>query len=411
MTVVNSQYPAGADAQQPSPTGWGLAAAMIGLVYIATPIAIAISDTAGDAVALAAGVFTIPIMLTRLSKASRLIVCVLIFWGVYAISAFAILGTGQGVRHLATTVAASGALLLFATYGREMLRYRWFRGWIYVLCLGGVAATYVAGLPKNITGGVILYLMALFFVALITNARRPPWRYVFSYLVVATVLGFLLDFRGMIAFASILVVGYLGAKTLNKRFFWFVGIVGSVAAIAAIIWYFLNVYTSGLARTITILVVDTSGRPATSGRDWLWPSIIDAVQHQPWFGLGAGTLPRDIMPTTLSSHSFYLQVYLQLGFVGIALLVMVLLAVWKPLAFSRTTVGQFGAAVFLMFVAHNATEVLMFQNALMVAIPAWCTIGIALSAALDEAAEARTIPTRLAAHERRAARQPVRRGW
>jgi hypothetical protein len=72
-------------------------------------------------------------------------------------------------------------------------------------------------------------------------------------------------------------------------------------------------------------------------------------------------------------------VYLQVGVIGMVVLIAFLLAVWRILARATCAAGRFGSAVFIMFVVHNATEVLMFQNNALVAVPAWCTIGLALA--------------------------------
>lgn len=242
-----------------------------------------------------------------------------------------------------------------------------------------MVATWASDLQKNITGGTILYLIAIPTVIILARAGSRARLLLVLYFAAATLLGFALDFRGLIGYALILVLAYIGAATLPKPAFWVVGIVGASAVIGGTIWYFLNVRTSELAVTITRLVIDTSGRPATSGRDWLWPSIAQIVEYSPWTGIGAGALPRDVLPTTLSAHSYYMQVYLQLGFIGIVLLVTLLLTIWGPLVRSTTPAGRFAAAVFLMFVCHNATEVLMFQNGLMAGLPAWSVIGLGIA--------------------------------
>jgi hypothetical protein len=72
-------------------------------------------------------------------------------------------------------------------------------------------------------------------------------------------------------------------------------------------------------------------------------------------------------------------VYLQLGLVGLILVVCFLLAIWRLLSAAGSTAGKFGSALFLMFIVHNGTEVLMLQNNSLVAVPAWCSIGLALA--------------------------------
>ena len=67
------------------------------------------------------------------------------------------------------------------------------------------------------------------------------------------------------------------------------------------------------------------------------------------------------------------------GVYSVVVLVTLLLTIWGPLVRSTTPAGRFAAAVFLMFVCHNATEVLMFQNGLMAGLPAWSVIGLGIA--------------------------------
>lgn len=357
-----------------------LLAALLGIVYLSGPVLATVRDGMDSIAFLAAAPFAVLVTLTRLQSVLRIAVWTTAFVALYAISALTVPGGTAGFNHTSAALSAGAAILLFASYGKSMVESQTFRIAAYAVIVAGIVGTWAGGGPKNGMGGAILYLVAMLLSIMVARARTHYWPYVLAFFVLAGALGFILDFRGLIGYAAVLVLAYLGAATLPKRLFWLVGIVGSSIVVGVTMWYFINIATSALADTITRLVSDASGRRAASGRDWLWPAILETVgSRDPWFGLGAGMLPRDFMPTDLSSHSYYIQVYLQLGFVGLTVLVGLLLSVWKPLAFSTDAPGYFGAAIFLMFVTHNATEVLMFQNALLVGIPAWCAIGLAIS--------------------------------
>lgn len=355
-------------------------AAFVALLFIAGPFLGSTAGRVGDAVSLGATALALPLILIRMGRAPRLVAWSAAFCLLYLASSLTTANTQTGLLHTIAAVTATSALLLFVTYGRDIIEMPGFRVVAIVLILAGAVAINFSSYPKNATGGTLLYLLALLFTIILTRPRRHTWPLIIAYAAIATGMSFALEFRGLLGYSAILVLGYIGAAKLPKRAFWVVGIVGSVAVIAATIWYFLNIATSPLAVAITSSVTDASGRRAASGREWLWPSILQAVnEHDPIVGLGAGTLPRDFLPTDLSSHNFYIQVFLQVGLIGLAVLIGLLLSVWKPLAASLTPIGWFGAAVFLMFVAHNSTEVLMFQNGLIAGVPAWCAIGLAIS--------------------------------
>lgn len=365
------------------PLDFRLLASMLGLMFIASPALAALNSGLNDAVSGVATLFALPVVLSRFGRNKRVLLWVVIYCTAYLLSTiFSGRFEDQGFRNTFATLTAATALMVFYSYGREMVASRGWRICAFIILAGGAVGVMGSGLPKNITGGTFLYVVAMAVAVLIANGSNRAGVLVAGFFALTGLTAFLFDFRSLIGYTAVLVLGYLGAVWLPKRVFWVVGVIGASTVVAATIWYFLNVTTSEFAVYFTRYVSDTSGRRATSGRDWLWPNIVYVVQaNNPWVGVGAGALPRDVMPTDLSSHSYYMQVFLQTGWIGLVLLIGLLLAIWSPLAMSNQSAGHFGAAVFLMFVTHNSTEVLMFQNGLIAGIPAWCVIGLCMSAA------------------------------
>ncbi|MBB3041039.1 hypothetical protein [Nocardioides soli] len=367
--------------QQPDLTDLRLLAAVVGLMFISVPAVNGVSPEGSDLVMAGAAITSLIPILSRASRIPRLSAAVFTLMSVYLIGTLLFSeDPTQGYRHTISTVAAGGTLLLFAAYGKEMLGYSLFRLGAFVLIVGGIVGSAGSGLPKNIVGGSIVYLLTLGALLLIVRKPHNAWFYTSAVFAMTGVLALRMDFRSMIGFTLILMLAYWGATALRPKVFWLVGLIGAVGTIWAITWYFLNAHANRLAIEISQRITAESGRRALSGRDWLWPYITRRVdQDGQWFGLGVGSLPGDFLPTDLSSHSFYMQTYLQLGVFGLALVAFVLLTVWKTVATSRQASGRFGAALFLMFVVHNSTEVLAFQNGLLASIPAWCAIGLAYS--------------------------------
>lgn len=355
-------------------------AAFVSILFVAGVTVGTFLDAIGDGILGVAAVMSIPFLLMRISRVARFLPWILIFCSVYAIGSVFSEGTSQGLRHTVSTVTAACALMLYASFGREVLMKRWFHILASLFIVFGLFGTATGSLAKNISGGVMLYFLALLALLAFARGKRRSGTIVLAYLAMAVTLALVLDFRSLIAYAAVFALAYIGALRLQRRAYWFMGIAGSALIIVSTIWYFLNITTSQIAIDLTRLVSEASGRPATSGREWLWPAIVDAVERtSPWIGLGPGALPRDFLPTTFSAHSYYLQVYMQWGWIGVVVLVCLLVSVWSSLTLSRNSIGNFGSAVFLMFVAHNSTEVLMFQNGLMAAIPAWCVVGAAIA--------------------------------
>ncbi|MFI2838566.1 O-antigen ligase family protein [Mycolicibacterium sp. PDY-3] len=285
----------------------------------------------------------------------------------------------QGLKHTISAAAIGIVFMVFATYGADILRRGWVRYVGCALLLADIIAIVTAGDQKNATAGTLIYVCGLFFVAACSRSDTSGASLALCFVALGVALSFIYEFRYLTACSAVFLVAFMGAKILRRRWFWLVGVIGSAGAILTVTWFFLTFDNRGFAWELGQAISSVSGHRANSGRDELWPYLVYAIQERPWFGLGAGTLPRDLFSTNLSAHSYYLQVYLQLGALGVGLVICLLLSVWQLLSKAESSVGKFGAALFLMFVVHNATEVLMLQNNVVLAVAAWSCIGLAIA--------------------------------
>ena len=293
--------------------------------------------------------------------------------GIYAFSTAGEPDPARGVIHTVSLVTVGAAFLTFAIYGKAMMAYRATRYAVAAIAVIGIAAIYAENGAKNAAGGTAIYLVALIFLAFL---RRRGSLAALSFAAIGVVIAFVLDFRAMIAYAALFLGFYAAAGLRQYRY---IGIMSVAALLSAVMWFFLNIKTSPLAIDISRQIADWTGRRSESGRDTLWPRVLQAANESPMFGLGAGTLPRDLLSTSFSSHNYFVQLFIQVGFVGLAVLILFLISVWNLLYTARTPAARFGSALFLMFIVHNGTEVIMFQNLISAAVPAWCAIGLAVA--------------------------------
>ncbi|MBI5340278.1 MAG: O-antigen ligase family protein [Mycolicibacterium rufum] len=286
--------------------------------------------------------------------------------------------SSQGYKHTVTLVCFGVVFLTFAAYGSEMLENQWSRWCIHLVLIVDAVAVTSSNFPKNTTGSALVYLSAVAAVIYLRRSRSGL-KVTVAFTLLIVLIGLYLNVRFLILCALVFSLAYFGARMMSWRRFWVAGVVGCAASISAVIWFFLNVDRGGVAQELGRRITEISGHRANSGRDQLYFYLLSKVQDNPLTGLGAGTLPRDFLSTEFSAHNFYLQVYLQVGLLGVAVLICFLLSVWRDMAQLTTVPGRFGGAVFLMFVIHNGAEVLLLQNSALVAIPAWAAIGLALA--------------------------------
>jgi O-antigen ligase len=353
--------------------------APLALVILAYPSIHILSRNLAGNVLLAAALLLLPFVLGRIDRILGPAIWASLLVGAYAISSRFDVQQAQGVRHTITLTCLAAVFFIFATYGADLFRLTWFR----MAALGATALNVVtvstASIPKNSAGGALVYVTAILIVLFAPISRKTGWYAAALFSAAGIGIALALSFRYLLVCMAVFSIVYAAACWMSRRWFRIFGIASSVAIISSVTWFFLDFYNRGIAWTIGQAISDISGHRANSGRDMLWPYILYAAEESPLFGLGAGMLPRDLLSTRLSAHSYYLQVYLQMGLCGLVLLAGLLLALWWTISRCTSTVGRFGAAIFIMFVVHNSTEVLMFQNNALVAVPAWSAIGLALA--------------------------------
>ncbi|MCV6978717.1 O-antigen ligase family protein [Mycolicibacterium pulveris] len=356
--------------------------APLALLVISYPaVAATLSDSRGWLLVAFTATLT-PILLARIDQIIWPTTFVLVFVGLYALSAAFTYNRSRGLEHTVAVASTATVLLAFVMYGAAFLSFTWFRVLLFTLVTVDLLAIAVAELPKNATASAMVYASAVALVCILRRADTSPrtaWAVALAFFAFSGSLALIYNVRSLIVYSALFLIAFVCSMKLRSRTYMFIGIFASVATIGATLWFFLNINTSPLAASLSAKIMELSGHRANSGRDFLWPYILRAAKENPLFGLGAAALPRDFLTTQLSAHNYYLQVYLQVGILGLSVLLVFLLYLWGILSRANTAAGRFGSALFLMFVIHNGTEVLMFQNATLVSVPAWCAIGIAIS--------------------------------
>lgn len=306
-----------------------------------------------------------------------------------------------GFRHL---VAVMSVLFLFWYYVKN--------GWAIrknpVFLLGAFLASFLYLAPsllkinqKNFDGGMAFYGIAMLLFLILGNkasTSKSATLFVLTFGIASSIYGYLINFRMLIVFGILTFALYIlfsRARSVSRHPRIVLAAIG--LSIVGFIFFYTNIENSPHLSSINEFLIETTNRSALSGRQILWPSIIASILENPLFGLGAGTLPSDIMTTDLSSHNYYLQVALQTGIIGLAIAIWCVSRAWRVLVGmgDQSAANALASSLLAVFIVHNATEVIMFQNALRVAIPAWIVVFIAMSttmAARDLRLSARSSP-------------------
>jgi O-antigen ligase len=165
------------------------------------------------------------------------------------------------------------------------------------------------------------------------------------------------------SFLCLLIGGFmiwaLGLRIVKRN----ISSIGTYIAVAAIV--FLALYFSiGFSGTL----VGSLGRDTTfTGRASLWEDVINlsgnpiiGVGYESfWLGQRIAALWEKYPFKPMTSHNGYLEIYLNLGIIGLVLLAGVLLFAYRRIQrelIANFECGQFGIAVFIILLIYNFTE-------------------------------------------------------
>jgi exopolysaccharide production protein ExoQ len=220
---------------------------------------------------------------------------------------------------------------------------------------------------KNALGvlSMIFGLAFLYYYLQIYQEKKSPRRRraLIAYgTLVAMALYLLRGANSATALASFFLAGGPMVLTFLYRF------ARKPAFVNIMVFTTLGVSTSALFLNIGSGMVEEMGRNATlTGRTFIWEHCLSLVQN-PILGVGFESFwlgPRyeklaELIGMRLNqAHNGYIEVYLNLGWVGIALLTLVLITVYGRIVtavYRMTPVASLRLAYFIATIAQNFTE-------------------------------------------------------
>ena len=148
---------------------------------------------------------------------------------------------------------------------------------------------------------------------------------------------------------------------------------------------------SSTAKKIDRYSTDWIGLPLLSGRETLWPMLIQKVKNRPFVGHGSKAPTRFVRKhrrfenradarLELSAHNLYLITAYQTGFVGLFVLFVFLTAIWRLLIQSiHIPIGRLALAFFIAILFRENFEISLTQNNLQMGLGEWAIIASGLS--------------------------------
>lgn len=213
---------------------------------------------------------------------------------------------------------------------------------------------------------------------------RQRWMVIIS-IVLALFSVFWAGARTSLAVLLIIIVTYIllslsKMKPRNiKKFFWIVLIITVVGIIV-----YINVSNYSWYKRINSYSVALFDKNINSSRPYLWKHSIDSLSWWQWIiGKGTGILPEIERYANSSFHNSYIQLLMQNGIVGLAILIWIIKFFWDTLStIVEGKVGKIMLAFLVGVIAYNCFESTLIQNKVFLGSIQWLILGIGAEYAL-----------------------------
>jgi O-antigen ligase len=306
----------------------------------------------------------------------------------------------------------TGQLVLVSCFFLGVLLSRWTRGGLDVLAvlLAGLVSVNLAlwvanGFPmlftgiyqhKNSLGGITGFSLVLIACAQSVTPSVAK-RVAYGIALMAGILVVIAATNRSVWLSLLVILATYGAWPWFSRRRWrfYSVLVIVLLGMGGLVLFYVVGRDLPILRAAQRFVLLYTTANLYSGREVLWSDLMPLILERPWFGYGAGTTPGQLLNTDLSSHNLYLQVLLQVGFVGLAVLIWCFVRLWGTFyaGASDRLVRVVGCA-FLGIVVHQMFEVSLTQNNVSLGLLLWLILGLGVSRVLDVTSSSRELTVR-----------------
>lgn len=127
-----------------------------------------------------------------------------------------------------------------------------------------------------------------------------------------------------------------------------------------------------------------TGKSIMSGRNDIWVPLIEMINLKPYIGYGPGAMASELIATDQSPHNLYLNVLMQLGYIGLMAFILLLLIFWLAISEVKNNfIIRLVGSYFIAILIHQSFEITLFQNQLSVGLLQWFILGIGFSIAIN----------------------------
>lgn len=228
--------------------------------------------------------------------------------------------------------------------------------------------------PNSNILGPFMFIAIYFILLRIFTTKKRLIPYIF--LLIALVILLASDTRSVLLSIFIGAIIYFIWNTIVKNkglsIFLFILIIVSFGSIVFVYPKLPNWSQYG---KLEAWMLEHTGKSIMSGRADIWGRLNNLIDLRPIFGFGPNTVATDVIGRDASSHNLYINMALQIGYLGLLIFILILFTIFMSyVSKGSNRLVKLSAAAFIAILAHQLFEITLVQNQLSIGLLQWLVI-------------------------------------
>lgn len=228
--------------------------------------------------------------------------------------------------------------------------------------------------PNSNILGPFMFIAIYFILLRIFTTKNRLIPYIF--LLIALVILLASDTRSVLLSMFIGAIIYFIWNTIVKNkglsIFLFILIIISFGSIVFVYPKLPNWSQYG---KLEAWMLEHTGKSIMSGRADIWGRLNNLIDLRPIFGFGPNTVATDVIGRDASSHNLYINMALQIGYLGLLIFILILFTIFMSyISKGSNRLVKLSVAAFIAILAHQLFEITLVQNQLSIGLLQWLVI-------------------------------------
>ena len=228
--------------------------------------------------------------------------------------------------------------------------------------------------PNSNILGPFMFIAIYFILLRIFTTKKRLIPYIF--LLIALVILLASDTRSVLLSIFIGAIIYFIWNTIVKNkglsIFLFILIIVSFGSIVFVYPKLPNWSQYG---KLEAWMLEHTGKSIMSGRADIWGRLNNLIDLRPIFGFGPNTVATDVIGRDASSHNLYINMALQIGYLGLLIFILILFTIFMSyISKGSNRLVKLSVAAFIAILAHQLFEITLVQNQLSIGLLQWLVI-------------------------------------